>query len=537
LVSVKNIYFLSVPEREKNEQAAEAFRSKPLKQWVAALPTANYGMTTRLFHDKILLLNRTELDSGINMDALELLYPTYKVIYEFLLSKIVNKGFPLTSDDQKIGQLAETVTKDFFTSHWILLEMLLSNKSPGWRQGKAIPAYIERLLRGLSQILIVRYLLHIPTPDWIWLDIHALYRLAEKKGKESVKIKENSKLFGSQTTIESTYKQILLLQLADPYGMSQREILEVYEEILQWEHAASLNQSITNDAQNMCVVYLDEDKPPVWEKSFDDTEDSDSRFLLLATDSLVQKLNGLSQSVEPSVGRFDLIQKSAAENSLVVSHSLLHYLMRRWSGVSTERMTLYEDKKPRLLSIGLKATHQQLNPPTNPDEKMLSDWLVTINDDQSMRCEFDQSGQLSIGSLVSSKRVDIENAKRIMGVVRRIWMDRLDGAVHFEISVLTPQVIAAGIQPIKVKPDFQVYQRVLLFFTDSDSESDNKGRVILETQKLKNGSKVQLLMQSDTVTVALDGRCNIGLGYTQFDCTPIADEKQEILPPQGYDFL
>ncbi len=526
-----------MPEREKNEQAAEAFRSKPLKQWVAALPTANYGMTTRLFHDKILLLNRTELDSGINMDALELLYPTYKVIYEFLLSKIVNKGFPLTSDDQKIGQLAETVTKDFFTSHWILLEMLLSNKSPGWRQGKAIPAYIERLLRGLSQILIVRYLLHIPTPDWIWLDIHALYRLAEKKGKESVKIKENSKLFGSQTTIESTYKQILLLQLADPYGMSQREILEVYEEILQWEHAASLNQSITNDAQNMCVVYLDEDKPPVWEKSFDDTEDSDSRFLLLATDSLVQKLNGLSQSVEPSVGRFDLIQKSAAENSLVVSHSLLHYLMRRWSGVSTERMTLYEDKKPRLLSIGLKATHQQLNPPTNPDEKMLSDWLVTINDDQSMRCEFDQSGQLSIGSLVSSKRVDIENAKRIMGVVRRIWMDRLDGAVHFEISVLTPQVIAAGIQPIKVKPDFQVYQRVLLFFTDSDSESDNKGRVILETQKLKNGSKVQLLMQSDTVTVALDGRCNIGLGYTQFDCTPIADEKQEILPPQGYDFL
>lgn len=534
MVSVKNLYFLSVTQRENNEEEAEAFRSKPLKQWIAELPTANYGMTTRLFHDKVLVMNKTEMDVGVMLDALDLLYPTYNVIYEFLVSRIVNKGFPLTPDDQKVGQLAETVTKDFFTSHWILLEKLLSNKSPGWRQGKAIPVYIERILSGLSQILIVRYLLHIPTPDWIWLDIHSLYRLAEEKGKEAIKIKENSKLFGSQATIALLYKQILLLCLADPYGMNQREILEIYYEISNWGSAANLLTTVPTQDKGLCVVYLDEDKPPVWEQSLDNLDDSDSRFMILELSPLVQKLSGLMQSVDPTIGRFDLIQKPV-DGSLTVSHSLLEYLLDQWSGNSAEPMTLYQDKKPRLLSIGLKATHQQLNPPTNPEEKILGDWLVTINDDQSMRCEFDQAEQISIGSLVSSKRVDIENAKRIMGVVRRIWMERLDGAVHFEILVLTSQVIAAGIQPIKAKKDLQVYQRVLLFFTDS--EVDKKGRVILETQKLKNGSRVQLLMQSDTVTVALNNRCNVGIGYTQFDCTPIAEEKREILPPQGYDFL
>ncbi len=262
-------------------------------------------------------------------------------------------------------------------------------------------------------------------------------------------------------------------------------------------------------------------------------ESSESRFYVFGLEALTQKLGDLKQAVEPKLGRFDLA-RVAVEKPLI-SNSLLQYLRDQWARIEPEKLNLYEDKKPRLLSIGLKATHQQLNPPTNPEEKIFADWLVTINEDQSMRCEFDQPGQLFIGSLISSKRVDIENAKRLLGVVRRIWMERMDGAVHFEIDVLTTQVIAAGIQPLKAKADFQVYQRALLFFTVS--ETQQKGNVVLESQKLKNGSRVQLLMQSDSATVVLDNRCSVGLGYTQFECIPIALEQQEILPPQGYDFL
>lgn len=530
---MKNLYFLSIPEREKNSEHAQVFDSKTLKQWVAALPTANYGMTTRLFHDHILLMNKTELDIAVVMESLDLIYPTFLNIHEFLLTKIVGKGFPLSSDAQKVGQLAEIVTKDFFTAHWIVLQCLLNARSSNWRQNKAIPIYIERLIRGLSQILIIRFLLHTPTPDWLWLDLHTLYRLAKEKNKENIKIKENSKIYGKASTIKTAYKQILLIYLADPFGMMQREILEVYGATNEWEALTDLNFAQTTEQTNCCVIYLDEDKPPVWEKGSFAAEASESRYYLFSLDALIQKLSDLKQRVEPALGRFDLAQTSL-ENPLI-SNSLLQYLCNRWSGVAQEKHNLYEDKKPRLLSIGLKAIHQQLNPPTNPEEKILADWLVTIGEDQSMRCEFDQSGQLFIGSLVSSKRVDIENAKRLLGVVRRIWMERMDGAVHFEIHVLTTQVIAAGIQPIKAKADFQVYQRALLFFTEN--ESQQKGNVILESQKLKNGSKVQLLMQSDSATVALDNRRGVGLGYAQFECIPIAVEKQEILPPQGYDFL
>jgi len=530
---VKNLYFLSIPEREKDSEQALVFRSKALKQWIAALPTGNYGMTTRLFHDHVQLMNKTEMEAAAVMEALELLYPTFQNIHEFLLTKIVGKGFPLSSDEQKIGQLTEAVAKDFFTAHWIVLQCILNTKSPGWRQGKAIPVYIERLIRGLSQILIIRFILHIPAPDWIWLDLHSLYRLAEKKGKENVKIKENSKIYGRVTTIKTAYKQILLIFLADPFGMTQHEILEIYGATLEWEALTEFNVTNITERTRCCVINLDEDSPPTWENGLIAAEQSESRFYVFGLDALIQKLSDLKQRVELKPGRFDLA-RVAVEKPLI-SNSLLQYLSDQWSGVEQEKRNLYEDKKPRLLSIGLKATHQQLNPPTNPEEKIFADWLVTINEDQSMRCEFDQPGQLFIGSLISSKRVDIENAKRLLGVVRRIWMGRMDGAVHFEIDVLTTQVIAAGIQPLKAKADLQVYQRALLFFTAS--ETQQKGNVVLESQKLTNGSKVQLLMQSDSAAVVLDNRRSVGLGYTQFECIPIALEKQEILPPQGYDFL
>ncbi len=530
---MKNLYFLSIPERENSPEQALAFRSKTLKQWIAALPTGNYGMTTRLFHDHVQLMNKTEIENEVVMEALDLLYPTFQNIHEFLLTKIIGKGFPLSSDEQKIGHLAETVAKDFFIAHWIVLQSLLNTKSPGWRQGKAIPVYIERLIRGLSQLIIIRFLLHTPTPDWIWLDLHTLYRIAEKKDKENIKIKENSKIYGAASSIKTAYKQILLIFLADPFGMTQREILQVYSATLEWGALTEFNLKNTTEQAKCCVINLDEDSPPTWEDSLIAVEKSESILYVFGLDALIQKLFDLKRRVEPKLGRFDL-SLASVDNSLI-SNSLLQYLCDQWSGIEQEKLNLYEDKKPRLLSIGLKATHQQLNPPTNPEEKIFADWLVTVNEDQSLRCEFDQSGQLFIGSLISSKRVDLDNAKRLLGIVRRIWMGRMDGAVHFEIDVLTTQVIAAGIQPLNAKADFQVYQRALLFFTVT--ETQQKGSVILESQKLKNGSKVQILMQNDSATVVLDNRHSIGLGYTQFECIPIAHEKQEILPPQGYDFL
>lgn len=526
---MKNLYFLVPPDRQKNRQLADEFRIKPLKQWIAGLPMANAGLTIRMFHDRVVQMNATELDSEVLFEALEELYPVYLTAEQYLRSRLVGKSFPLGSDEQKIGQLAETVTKEFITGYGVILQDV--SATAGWRFTRLFPRVICRLMRGLSQVLLLRYLLRLPEPEWLWLDLHRLYLIAEQREKQDTRIKENAE--GKTTTLGTLYKQIVLLRLADPWGLGHREILGIYENLENWSETVTLSPQAPGQKAG-CILYVDEDLPPFLNGAEDFKKDPDSRVYGMQLDKLFQRLSGLLAHTDRSIGRFDLVD---ADGNRAVGEpsALLEHLQQRWSAGGPAEHRLFEDRKPRILSIGLKATHQQLNPPPNPEEKIMSDWLVTVNEDRSLRCEFDQPGQIFLGSLVSLKLVDVEYARRALGVVDRIWMNRLDGAVYFRIAVLSPQVLAAGIQPVLGKKELQIYQRVLLFF--SDTPAGRRANLVLESQKLKNGNAVQLLTSEDTVKVRLESRKNVAPGYWCFECIPLLEQKKAAIPAKGYDFL
>ncbi|MGH8549859.1 MAG: hypothetical protein ACRERU_14890 [Methylococcales bacterium] len=528
---MRNLYYLVPPDRLKNPQLADEFRLRPLRQWIAGLPAANYGLTIRMFHDRILQMNSTQIESEVLFEALEELYPVYLTAEEFLLSRLVGKSCPLTSDEQKIGHLAETVTKDFINGYGIILRDV-SASTAGWRFARSFPRVMCRLMRGLSRILLLRYLLRLPEPEWLWLDLHGLYLLAEQKEKQNTRVKENKD--GKTVTLGTIYKQILLLRLADPWGLGHREILDTYENLENWSESLPLPIQHSDGNPGGCILYVDEDKAPLLISTKESEIDPDLRVYSMRLDNLFRRLSELLDDSDPSIGRFDLVDADG-NRALGEPAALLETLQQRWSAVEAARQNLFEDRKPRILSIGLKATHQQLNPPANPEEKIMSDWLVTVNEDQSLRCEFDQPGQIFLGSLVSLKLVDLEHARRVLGVVNRIWLNRPDGAVHFQIAVLSPQVLAAGIQPVRAKKELQIYQRVLLFF--SETGSGRKANLVLESQKLKNGNTVQLLTHEDTIKVRLENRKNAAPGYWCFECVPLAEEKKYVIPVKGYDFL
>ncbi len=528
---MRNLYYIPQSKKEKDPDSASEFRNKPLKQWIKKLPTANHGMTTRLFHDRIREMNGIEIPAEDRLEALENLYSTFAIIDEFLVSRVIGKSIPLSADEQKIGDLAEAINQNFLVGYVAVLEEL-SRSSVGWRFARQLPGVIGRLIHGLSRVLIIRYILRIPEPEWVWLDLHSLYQLAERKNKCDVKIKNSDQ--SSSTTIRCLYKQILLLRLLEPDGLTQKEILKIYNRLEEWCSHVSFTEGEASNSVNQWWIILDEDKPAISLFDPEQEDEKDLRVMSFDMKDFISVLQNLKNRADRTIGRFDLI--SVTDQALPESAAaLLEYLIERAAGKVASREMVFEDKKPRLLSIGLKATHQQLNLPTNADEKIIGDWLVTVNDDYSLRCEFDQPGQLFLGSLVSLKRVDLESGRRVLGIVNKIWMRRLDGAVHFDIALLSPQVMAAGIQPLRAKKDLQIYQRVLLFFVDTGE--GQQPRLILESQKLKGGNMVQLLTQNESVRVILENRRNVGPGYSLFECIPRADDQQEILPPKGYDFL
>lgn len=529
---MRNLYFIPQPSGERDPEHAGEFRAKALKAWIARLPTANHGMTTRMFHDQVMLLNRTQVAADDLYEALELLYPTFGVIEEFLFSRVLGRSFPLSPDEQKVGTLLEIISRDFLVGYAVILKEW-AGASAGWKASRLLPRVMGRLIRGLSRILLVRFVLRIPEPEWIWLDLHSLYQLAERKGKSTVRVRENEE--ARPVTVECLYKQILLLQVLDPFSMTQREILNVYARFEELGQEVQFDEAAEAPGPNRRWVILDEDRSVVTNPDLESAENAGFRAISFDTGPLIAALQKLRDRTDGSIGRFDLVPADS-DLSGGFSVAFIDYMIQRFGGGAEPAPNRFEDQKPRLLSIGLKATHQQLNPPTSPDEKIIGDWLVTVNEDGSLRCEFDQPGQLFLGSLISTRRVDLESGRRLLGVVSRIWMHRLDGAVHFQISVLSPQVMAAGIQPVRVKKDLQVYQRVLLFF-ESVAEGQQQPRLILESQKLRGGNMVQLITPNESVRVMLENRQNVGPGYSLFECVPLVEEKKEIIPPKGYDFL
>jgi cyclic-di-GMP-binding protein len=524
---VRNLYYLVSPERQNNPRRADEFRIQPLREWISGLPAANVGMMIRKFHDRIVEMNATEIDAVVLFEALEELYPVYLTAEEYLVARLIGKSYPLASDEQKIGQLAEAVTRDFLIGYGVIIRDMAA-PGAGRRIARACPTVICRLIGGLSRILLLRYLLRLPDPQWLWLDLHGLYVLAEQNEKLDTKIKEHAE--GRTVTAATLYKKITLLRLADPWALGHREILDIFQALEDWSESVAL----TAGNAPGCVLYMDEDKPPVLEVGASPEKDPDSRIYRMRLEHLFGKLSELIAGADPSVGRFDLVTADC-QRAVGFPAALLGYLRDRWSGGNLPKTNLFEDRSPRIMSIGLKATHQQLNPPADRKEKILHDWLVTINEDQSLRCEFNQPGQIFLGSLVSLKLADLEHARRVLGVVNRIWMNRLDGAVNFQIAELCPQVLPAGIQPVRENKDIQVYQRALLYI--SAKGSVRKANLVLESQKLKNGNTVQLLTHETSLKVRLENRSNVAPGYWCFECVPLAEDKKEPIPVKGYDFL
>ena len=72
-------------------------------------------------------------------------------------------------------------------------------------------------------------------PEWVWMDLHSLYKLSVRIKKESNKVQDDSCAFGSSTTILDCYKQILLLSLAEPAGLMQKEMQQVYAVMSHWK--------------------------------------------------------------------------------------------------------------------------------------------------------------------------------------------------------------------------------------------------------------------------------------------------------------
>jgi len=525
---VKNSFYLVIPKQEDNPQRIKEYEARPLQQWIDELPAANPGLATRLLHDLIIEFNTLSVSAELRMAALEQLRPSFLAIEENLRSRLTKTGFPKEENDQKIFGVLISIEKELTLSYWIVLKEL-SQKHFGWFQGKQLPLALHRCISGLSSIIISHYLMRMPIPDWIWIDLHSLYKLGITLKKDTTKIVDDPANPSEKSSPEDSYKQILLLSLSAPNGLMQKEVLLVYPFIRTFCDAVQIKNTPVSGQASQCVILTDEDRAPYFLK--EDAGRPDSATLYLDFGKLYKLLEQKAKLVNTGEGRFNAALTVLHEQT--PTFDLLEYLFHRWSGFELESTQLFGDRLDRYITLGLIPTYEQLNEST-PASENSAELLAHTASDSLLTSRFEQTGLLSIGRLISIRKADRRDNTRTLGIVNQLLIERQTNNVIFGVQFLAAQCYAVTYNPLDSSKQEEPVKALLYAASEEDGD---KSYLITDNFILKNGDVARIYWKNEDFPVTLHDRKNIGLGYWQFQCARIMERAKLSSAKKGYDFI
>ncbi len=525
---MKNSFFLVIPEQKNDPEQLLVFEETALTQWLSELPTANPSLSTRLFHDLIIEMNGLEMVAQKRLNALEFLRHSFLEIEDYLRSRLIKSGFPKSSNDQRIMEVLVAIEKQFTIGYWICVREL-THRDVGWFQGKNTALALQRTIKGLSAIVLTHSMMSTPIPDWIWIDLHSLYKLSVNVKKEAIKVTDETSSSG-KTSAEICYKQIILLSLADPSGLMQKEFQLSYNFIEKINHLVDIEDQRVNSQDTQCVILMDEDSAPFFDRT---GKTSDLAMKYVNLDRLNKACKQADKFCSPDEPRFRPIDLQSNQSGLLPAE-LFDYLIARWQGRPHQGATLFSDRLDRYIAIGLEATHS-LQSSFVEDDQLPVEIKAETYSERSLSCQFDYTGALSIGSLVSCRKTDAGKQSRLLGIVTKLKLSKQDNKLIFELKAIAAQSFSATYLDIHADPGSEHQKALLYAIKDHEGE---KSYIIFESFMYKEGDILRLFLNQENFPIILKSRKNIGLGYWQFECRRLAEKEFE---PQekkkGYDFI
>jgi len=533
---LKSSYFLVIPEQQNNPQRLRDFETRALQQWIDEIPTANPGLATRLIHDFLTEANTIQMSVQLRLDSLELVRPSVLVIEDYLRDRLIKTGFPKEENHIKILNVLTLIEKAFTIGYWTILKEL-TQRGFNWFQGKNVALAIQRTMKGLSSIIISHFLMGMPIPDWVWIDLHSLYKLSVKIKKDTAKVDNDLFHPTRSSTPEDCYKQILMLSLANPTGLMQKEVLSVYAFTETLTSLVSLEDHPIPDQPLQCLILTDEDQAPYFMAETNISSDSARLYLnftkLYKTLEHKEKLNCTNE------GRFSS-SYAFVKNNEKPSTELVDYLYQRWLGIVLQGASLFSDRLDRYMTIGLASTFNLQNSlisqgvlHANPEK--VPEFLVQSESDKLLSCEFKKTGVLSVGSLVSFRKTDKPENNRLIGIVDKIEVTRQSNKINFGIELLTLHSLSVTYLQLNTGND-DTPQKAL-FYTANKPAQENY--IITDNFVLKDEDVVKLFINQEVFTIVIKGKKNIGLGYWRFTCSRAPEKETPAAAPakKGYDFI
>jgi hypothetical protein len=361
---------LQIPTLHKRSR--QDFDTSPaaIRQWIADLPLVNADKTAEELLNALNAMNGLQIPARDRLEDLEQLAVPVASVIQTLSRQYLGKRLPLDSKSQARADLASSLHLQMATGYKIVAAELSSKRRSGMQLGQAIHA----ATRHLGEALLNSYTLYAPCPAGIWRDLHGLYELALARGLEEENTGEITAASEGTVSIAGRYRQCLLLSLAIPYRMRQREIRSVYTLLADWAPYCRLHTPGDRNAVGHFACNLDADEPPRY-LQHEQRDRLDSRQLVIDTSGLEEPVRATITAQQESTARLSTLPDPAA----------LQRLMLSWGMMPKRRFPRRGNESRVQLVLGLSAIHHALGGSDKPAPAGRAAGHESVQDDQYLR--------------------------------------------------------------------------------------------------------------------------------------------------------
>jgi len=344
---------LELPVRRVKTDAGFDTRPEAVRAWVDDLPLINPNQSRLLLDEALREINSHIMPTKNRQETLELLATSVMCVTESLKKRFLSQPIPLRGNALQLAAYSVELCNQMATGYRILTDDLGQSNY----QTASLAVAIHRSLRYLSEVLLTNYQIYTQYPEGLWKTINALYLLAEQHDIARLPVTDTTLSCVTRSTINTVYKQILLMSLACPYRLRQKEIHFVYNALMDWADIAGLHVLDDSEPRGLFAIDLSTDRPPSYLALIN--RDPESRYWRsLDTTAMADRIHDLFKQKPGSSTRHIGIGDS----------TILQRLMLAWGVMPKRRFSRYSRSARVSLVAGLNAIHHCITEPAEEAE-------------------------------------------------------------------------------------------------------------------------------------------------------------------------
>lgn len=362
---------LKLPQQDLSALSFCATKPAAVRAWAESLPATRAGHTSVLLYKVLPEFARLSISADKRLEMLEALRPYVQQCIEGLSKNFLNQPLLLTDAAIKAATVAQALQKHMSNAYTVCVRDFYQAKK---YDPQLFLHALHRTATGLGLMLMRSYQLYTPVRGQIWHELHSLYLLAEEKALLG-KTQHDPLVRGrASMSFEQVYMRALLLACVRPNQLRQQEVEAVYHALEAWSEGSKLVACGEIDAENLHLVCLHMDSPPLYRTRYkgaltDSVRELDNERLLSTLKDLRERnaalpaqigetlLQQLIQAWDlPSLRNFERLSSHAELDTCVGLSNVCFHL----SGLSVDENNRV--MKSESSHFGARATSAEFDP-------------------------------------------------------------------------------------------------------------------------------------------------------------------------------